>query len=192
MATDVNIALLIEELLQRGTESEWVEFKASNANPETIGKDISALANSACRLGVPTAYMVWGVDDKTHEVIGSSFRHRIERRGGEELENWLRHQLSENASFEFVEDSIGGKHVTVLMVQAAFYHTVDFERIAYIRVGSYTKKLSAYPAVESEVWDRITKADFEGVFARHGLELEDALETLDFPKYFELLGAPMP
>lgn len=91
-----------------------------------------------------------------------------------------------------MEAEIDGKHVTVLMVRAAFYHTVDFEGIPYVRVGSYTKKLREYPTVESEVWDRITKSDFESVTAKGGLVLPDVLSLLDYPKYFELLNAPMP
>lgn len=192
MRADVDIALLVEELCRYDSETEWIEFKTNNSNPEMIGQRVSALANSACRLGVPTAYMVWGVDDETHEVVGSTFRHRLEKRGNEELENWLHHQLTDNASFEFIEDEVDGRHVTVLMVQAAFYHTVDFERVPYIRVGSYTKKLREYPAIESEVWDRITKSDFESVTARGGLTLSDTLALLDYPKYFDLLGTPMP
>ena len=133
-----------------------------------------------------------GIDDETYEVTGSSFCYRLEKRGNEELENWLHHQLTDNASFEFMEAEIDGKHVTVLMVRAAFYHTVDFDGIPYVRVGSYTKKLREYPTVESEVWDRITKSDFESVTAKGGLVLPDVLSLLDYPKYFELLNAPMP
>lgn len=192
MGTDVDIALLVKELCHHDAETEWIEFKTNNSDAEMIGQRISALANSACRLGIPTAYMVWGVDDKTHDVIGSSFRYRLEKRGNEELENWLHHQLTDNASFEFAEDVVCEKHVTVLMVRAAFYHTVDFERVPYIRVGSYTKKLREHPAIESEVWSRITKSDFESIVAKGGLTLPDALSLLDFPKYFDLLGAPMP
>lgn len=192
MSTDINIALLVEELRHYDSETEWIEFKTNNSNPIMIGQRISALANSACRLGIPMAYMVWGVDDETHEVIGSSFRYRLEKRGNEELENWLHHQLTDNASFEFAEDEIDDKHVTVLTIQAAFYHTVDFERIPYVRVGSYTKKLMEYPAIETEVWDRITKSDFESITAKGGLCLSDALALLDYPKYFNLLGTQIP
>ena len=83
-------------------------------------------------------------------------------------------------------------HVTVLMAHAAFHHTVDLERVPYVRVGSCTKRPRGYPAMGSEAWDRITKFDFESVTARGGLPLPDALSLLDFPKRFDLLGAPMP
>ena len=192
MTPDLDIALLVTKLCECDSETEWVEFKLGNSNPEMIGQRISALANSACRLGLSNAYMIWGVDDETHEIVGSEFRYRLARKGGEELENWLHHQLSDNATFKFEEASIEGKHVTVLMIKAAFYHTVDFERTAYIRVGSYTKLLREYPAIESEVWSRITKSDFESIIAKSGLELDEALRLLDYAKYFELLDMMMP
>ena len=193
MAGDtIDIALLVDELRARDTETEWIEFKVNNSDPSSIGERISALANSACRHGVPTAYMVWGIDDDTHDVVGSKFYYRSQRVGQEELENWLHHQLSENAAFTFGETDIGDKHVTVLAISAAYYHTVDFEKVAYIRIGSYTKKLKDYPAVESEVWDRITKSDFESVTAKGGLGASEALDLIDYPSYFSLLGMPMP
>lgn len=36
-----------------------------------IGQDISALANSAALYDKQTAYMIWGVDDNSHEIIGT-------------------------------------------------------------------------------------------------------------------------
>lgn len=192
MNSELDIPSLVDELRSQGSETEWLEFKVSNKDPNMIGRDISALANSACQHKVPSAYMVWGVDDTTHEVIGSTFRYREFKVGNEELENWLHHQLSDNASFGFRETDVRGRHVTVLMIDAACSHTVDFERTAYVRVGSYTKLLRDYPSIEAAVWDRITQSDFEAAPAVGGLELDRALALIDYPKYFSLLGIPMP
>ena len=192
MAEELNLELLVDELRLLPGETEWVEFKRNNDGAETIAQDISALANSAARFDVPHAYMVWGIDDETHDVLGTDFRYRKARRGGEELENWLHHMLSPNASFRFFELEYQGRDLVVLQIEPARGHTVDFESVAYIRVGSYTKKLKAYPAVESEVWRRITHASFELDAALEGLSPEDVLGAIDYPKYFTLLKAPMP
>lgn len=53
-------------------------------------KDISALANSATLNDRDYAYMIWGVDDTTHEIIGTKVRLQMEKKGEQELENWLR------------------------------------------------------------------------------------------------------
>ena len=153
---------------------------------------IALLVEELCRHDAEAEWIEFKTNSSNPEVAGSSFRYRLEKKGNEELGNWPRHRLTDNASFEFAEGEVGGMHVTVLMVHAAFHHTVDFERVPYVRVGSYTKRLREYPAMGSEVWDRITKFDFESVTARGGLPLPDALSPLDFPKYFDLLGAPMP
>lgn len=38
-----------------------------------IGEYISALANAACLKYKPKAYLLYGIQDETHEVVGTSF-----------------------------------------------------------------------------------------------------------------------
>jgi len=74
-----NLDLLIKKLCKLSTETEWVEFKHNNNEPNVIGADISALANSAVIADHDHSYMVWGVDDKTHEIIDTNERTAIQR-----------------------------------------------------------------------------------------------------------------
>jgi predicted HTH transcriptional regulator len=60
---------LLQELRKLSSETEWVEFKHNNDNPEEIGEYLSALANGAALMGKAHAYLVWGVDNKTHCII---------------------------------------------------------------------------------------------------------------------------
>ena len=60
---------LLRELCKLPRETEWVEFKHNNADPQEIGEYLSALANAAALNGKAFAYLVWGVDDKTHNVV---------------------------------------------------------------------------------------------------------------------------
>ena len=94
---------LIDELRGGNTEKPWVEFKVNNFKPEMIGEDISALANSAVLYERDQAYMIWGVNNETHEVEGTSFAPEEYKHGNEELENWLRGLLSDNASYKFLK-----------------------------------------------------------------------------------------
>ena len=48
---------LVAELSKLTDETEWVEFKVGNDQPERIAKYISALSNSAALCGKPTAYL---------------------------------------------------------------------------------------------------------------------------------------
>ena len=58
----------LDELRNLPKETEWVEFKENNSKPEDIGEYISALANSACLHNQPNAYLVFGIQNKTHNV----------------------------------------------------------------------------------------------------------------------------
>ena len=52
---------LVRELCKLPQETEWVEFKVNDAEPQAIGEYLSALANSAALAGKAFAYLVWGV-----------------------------------------------------------------------------------------------------------------------------------
>ncbi|MCK5853916.1 MAG: ATP-binding protein [Cocleimonas sp.] len=111
---------LVHELRGLPQETEWVEFKQNRANEEEIGEYISALANSATVLGKVTAYMVWGVDDKEHDIVGTTFKPSTFKVGNEELENWLLRLLEPKINFHFYELTIDDKAVVLLEISAAF------------------------------------------------------------------------
>ena len=58
-----NLDILVMELCKLPKEVGWVEFKHNNCEPNMIGEDISALANTATLKDRDNAYMIWGVDD---------------------------------------------------------------------------------------------------------------------------------
>jgi predicted HTH transcriptional regulator len=91
----------VKELCKLSAETEWLEFKHNNAEPEQIGEYISALANAAALYGKAFAYMLWGIDDKTHDIIGTSFNPSTAKIGNEELENWLLRLLNPKINFRF-------------------------------------------------------------------------------------------
>lgn len=64
---------LIDQLRAEPAETPWLEFKSNNTDPDMIGKRCSALANSARIEGQDLAYLVWGVADETHAVVGTDF-----------------------------------------------------------------------------------------------------------------------
>lgn len=52
---------LIERLRQLPEETEWLEYKVNNYEPELIGEYISALSNSATICEKEKAYILWGL-----------------------------------------------------------------------------------------------------------------------------------
>ena len=114
------------------------------------------------------------------------------KKGNQELENWLRSLLSRNADFEFHKVKMDAGNVGVLIIYRAANQTVMFEKVDYIRVGSYTKKLNEYPALQAQLWDRIRNTRFEERYAKQDMELADALRLLDFAIYFDICNIPQP
>jgi hypothetical protein len=80
---------LLHELRALPHETEWLEFKESYGDPQEIGEYISALANSAALVGKAAAYLVWGVRDSDHAIVGTSFDPTVAKKGNEALESWL-------------------------------------------------------------------------------------------------------
>ena len=146
-----NLEQLVKQLCNQSEELPWLEFKVDNYNGDMIGKDISALANGAALEEQDRAYFVWGIEDATHEVKGTDYNLQNLKKGNEELENWLRAGLSQNSDFTYHTVTVDGKVVGLMEIKAAVDRPVSFRNVEYVRVGSYTKKLSDYPADRKSV-----------------------------------------
>ena len=72
---------LVRELTKLPYETEWVEFKVNNIEPQMIGEYISALSNSATLFGRTKGYLIWGIEDKKHEIVGTDFDYRNAKKG---------------------------------------------------------------------------------------------------------------
>ena len=111
---------LVRELCRLPQETEWAELKVNNVDPQEIGENISALANSAALTGKAFAYLVWGVEDDGHSVVGTHFAPRVAKVGNEELENWLLRLLTPKIHFRFFEVTVDAQLVVVLEIERAF------------------------------------------------------------------------
>lgn len=187
-----NAESLINNLTTLPRETQWFEFKHNNVDADEIGCYISALGNSATCEDRDKAYLIWGIHDETHEVIGTSFNPYTHKVGNEELENWLRRLLSANAVFEFSMEEVKGKNIVIFTIQKAIYTPITFKREAYIRSGSYKKHLRDVPALEVKLWSKLNLAKYETIRAKENLDKGTLLSTLDYPAYFDLTEMPMP
>ena len=79
------LTALLDRLRAEPHEAEWLEFKANRYGPQVLGEYLSALANSACLLGKPRAYLVFGIEDGTHTVLGTAFDPLAEKGSGKQL-----------------------------------------------------------------------------------------------------------
>ena len=74
LMTQQELETVIKDLQALPKECEWVEFKVNDSNNTETGEYISALSNSACYHGQPFGYLVFGIENITHRIVGTNFR----------------------------------------------------------------------------------------------------------------------
>ena len=183
---------LLNELRNLPKETEWVEFKHNNADPQEIGEQISALANSAALAKKTRGYLVWGIEASTHNILGTDFQPKSKKIGNEELESWLLHLLTPKINFSFYEINTEQGGVILLEIERAFRHPVQFKGVEYVRIGSYTKPLKAFPEKERQLWRIFDTTPFEDLFAIDNIDADAVLRLLDYPAYFDMLKQTLP
>lgn len=150
-----DLTALLDRLRAEPRESEWLEFKANRFDAQAIGEYLSALANSACLLGKPRGYLVFGIEDGTHVVVGTSFDPQTEAgQGNQLLPLWLAVLLSPKLGFEIHTCQYQGQRVVVFEVHPAFDRPVEFRGKAYVRNGTSKAALAGYPDKERAIWTR--------------------------------------
>jgi len=183
---------LLERLLAEPRETDWLEWKRNNADPQEIGEYISALANSGALAGSRHGFLVWGVDDATHELVGTAFDPGATRVQAQDLQHWLITQLKPQLSFVFHSFDHGNKHVVVLEVPAASGSPVSFKGVKYVRVASHKKRLDEHSDYERRLWRALDRHSFEEDLVLDQLSVEDLVALLDYPAYFNLSRIPLP
>ncbi|MCI6717040.1 MAG: ATP-binding protein, partial [Mollicutes bacterium] len=98
----LNISEIINECLTYESESEWFGIKENWFEKDQLGEYISSLSNSAAILGKQFAYMIWGVNDATHKIVGTSFDYNIDI-NNEPLKHYLARNLNPSIGFYFQE-----------------------------------------------------------------------------------------
>jgi len=74
--TELEVKQTLHNLRSLPGETEVVEFKEAKNNYDftKLGKYFSALSNEANLKGRPCAWLVFGIEDKHHQIVGSHFR----------------------------------------------------------------------------------------------------------------------
>jgi len=183
---------IIEEARKYLYEQPWIEFKHNNYDPQEIGEYISALSNTAALFNQEHAFLIWGIDDKTYEIVGTSFIPQKTKIGNQGLELWISTQLDPQIQFYFHATEIDGYPLILLEIARAHSAPVKFRGVDYIRIDSYKKKLKDFPDTERELWAIFSKKPFEAMIAMDNVSGDFVLRELDYSSYFELLSQDLP
>lgn len=106
----MDLQKLITDLCGYSDELEWFEFKENWFEPDALGEYVSALSNAAAFHHKGFAYFVWGINDKTHETVGTTF-NRYSHYHQEPYQNYLARNLSPSINFSFEETNVNEKRI---------------------------------------------------------------------------------
>jgi len=190
--TDVMLKELVDELVKSPKESECLEFKLNFHSAEEIGKCISALSNGACIQNQPNGYLVFGIEDSTHRIIGTTFNAKTYKKGNEDLEHWLATRLNPRIDFVIYEfDYDSSRHISLFVIPATKVQPIEFLHQAYIRIGSIIRKLNEFPEKQAKIWKKQT-IPYEKEIAKDNLTAQEIINLLSTETYFDLMKIPYP
>ena len=183
---------IILSAIKNPEETPCIEFKVNNRDPQEIGEYISALSNTAALFNQEHAFLIWGVTNDTHEIVGTTFNPQKEKINGQGIDLWISTQLNPQVQFYFHSTIIDDKELVLLEVSRAYATPIKFRNIDYIRIDSYKKKLKDYPDTERELWAIFSKKPFESLIAMENISSDLVLRLLDYASYFEMLSLDLP
>jgi predicted HTH transcriptional regulator len=191
MATK-NPLQLLSHLLSQHTESAWLEFKHNNGDPEMIGRCVSACANGAMLAGKERAFIVFGIENRTKQKVGTSIRLKEMTKGGENFENWLTRMVEPALLLEMHDIQENGLHFAIITIEPSYDRPVRFAGTEFIRVGENVKPLKNLPEQERALWLATSRHKFESAIALSHQSSEQVLELLDTEQYYSLTQKAKP
>ena len=183
---------LIDELCGASSEHNVLEFKQDNVDPKVIGKLCSALSNAARVAQKDCAYILWGIENDHHKIVGTKFDPEKQTAGNIVFQLWLAQHLSPSIALFFKKVDHPDGRVVILEIPAATIAPVAFENISYIRIGSATPKLNDHPALFQKLIDNMRPYTWEKDIAQSFVTEDIVLDLLDYPTYFKLTRQSLP
>lgn len=193
MMKDEDLVNLIHSLRDEKAEGEYYEFKKSYLDSEKFGRSISALSNSAALCDQKYGYIIFGIDDTTHDIIGTNYDSASEKaKGNVDLVPWLEAGLIPKINVVYRVLFIDDKRLFVVIIDAAKERPTRIYGKEYIRIQSYNQPLAEYGNKEKELWKKLTLTPFEEDIALQNCSSDEVLSYIDYPAFFTLLNLPLP
>ena len=141
--TNKELRDILTELL-KNSENEYIEFKRAenDFSIDKLGKYFSAISNEATLKNKQYGWIIFGVDDKTHELTNTRFRY-------DNNFNDVKKQISDNTTdnITFIDIytlEIEEKRVIMFQVPAATGSPTNWKGFPYGRNGESIGPLISY------------------------------------------------
>ena len=149
---------ILSELLKY-PENEYVEFKRAenNFDIDKLGKYFSAMSNEATLKDKQYGWIVFGIDDKTHEVLGTNYCI-------ENVFNKIKKQISDNTTdnvsfLEIYPILYDNKRIIMFQIPATVGNPMNWKGFPYGRIGESlipldARKIEQIKATANYDWTR--------------------------------------
>lgn len=178
---------LVRTLTSLPAETEWVEFKESMFDPEEVGQYVSALSNSAMLADERHGYMIWGVKDGSHEIVGTTARPASKNVKGQPFEHWVAQFLDPRVTLEFASVEIDEKRVEILCIDPAYTKPVRFKGDAWVRVNFIKRRLPDFTDRERALWQITSRQSFEEAVCTPHLSENQVLKRFDVERLIQIM-----
>ena len=118
--TQEEVKNIFNVLVSMPSETEVVEFKEAKNSYDfnKLGKYFSALSNEANLKGLHCAWLVFGIEDKTHKIVGSNYR--LIRKDLDSLKGEIANKTTNRISFiEIYELTLPEGRVVLFQIPSA-------------------------------------------------------------------------
>ena len=147
---------LLEQFRQLPREEATVEFKSNWKRIDDIGEYISAMANTAALERQERAWLIWGIDNATHAVKGTTFDPFASKgEGNQPLIMWLTQVIKPRPDIQFHEVAHPDGKVVMLEIHPPRSEPLAFKGIRHIRIDSHKTRLSEHPNKEARLWEML-------------------------------------
>ncbi len=178
---------LLRSLCTLSSETSWLEFKENNFSEDTVGQYVSSLANSAMLEGKDYAYLIFGVRNSDHAIVGTDVDLFTKQKGNEEFVFWLTKLIEPKIVIRVFPLVIDDKRVEILCIKPGYQQPVKFKKIAYIRIGTNQQPLSNHPERERALWQITSRYSFENSFIGENFTAADLDNEFNYDALVEIL-----
>jgi len=97
--TELDLNEILTNLLKSSSETEVFEFKEAKINYDfnNLGKYFSALSNEANLKDKPYSWLVFGIEDKKHKIVGTKYRNN--RKDLDNLKGEIANKITNRITF---------------------------------------------------------------------------------------------
>lgn len=151
------IEILVD--LLKNPENEYIEFKRAenNFDSDKLGKYFSAMSNEATLKDKQYGWIIFGIDDKTHEILGTNYCRDNNFNG---IKNQVSDNTTDNVTFiDIYPIEYNNNRVIMFQIPAAVGSPVNWKGYPYGRAGESlvpldTRKIEQIKATANYDWTR--------------------------------------